>query len=458
MEAKTNSVDKSNRLTKFVMRAASGTILIQMFYLASGFATTIILSKWLGANGLGTYNFAMSWLILSIIVSKFGFEEFLVRETSSLEANKDYETAKKLWRFSIRFVLFAATSVILLIGASLWILNFENPHLEPSFWIGLLIIPLLSLTGLFRSRLRAYKRIVSSQLPEGIVRPGLLLGLSGVLFFAGATGTPEIAMGLNLFATIAAFGSCFFLKHRKENTQCTDSIKSPDEPKGGASVKQNLSTNQWILGAMPFVLIAGIHIVNQRADRLMLGGMIDMDAVGFYSIAAQMAMVVNFTLLGVNQAVAPLIAERHESKKSAELEPALMKATLIATLVSILILFALFYFGRWVLRFFKPEFQACYIPMLILAAGQLVNVSAGPAGAILSMSKKERIVGVGIGISAIVNLILNAVLIPFWGIIGASIATAVSMATWNILMVVFTKRTLGLNANAWAYLVPSRTT
>ena len=50
-----------------------------------------------------------------------------------------------------------------------------------------------------------------------------------------------------------------------------------------------------------------------------------------------------------------------------------------------------------------------------------------------------------IGGIAALNIILNGLLIPVFGTIGAALATAMSMAAWNLIMIVFITRRLGLN-------------
>ena len=94
--------------------------------------------------------------------------------------------------------------------------------------------------------------------------------------------------------------------------------------------------------------------------------------------------------------------------------------------------------------------------MIILAVGQLLNVASGPVGTILSMSRQERFVGIGMLASVVCNILLNYLLIPQYGVNGAAIATAISVGVWNLLMIVFAKRILGINANAGAILIPSK--
>ncbi|HIK52913.1 MAG TPA: polysaccharide biosynthesis C-terminal domain-containing protein [Oscillatoriales cyanobacterium M59_W2019_021] len=48
------------------------------------------------------------------------------------------------------------------------------------------------------------------------------------------------------------------------------------------------------------------------------------------------------------------------------------------------------------------------------------------------------------------NIILNSILIPQFGGLGAAIATAMTMAMWNIWMYVLVVKYLGIHASALA--------
>ena len=424
-------------------------MLLRSFCLASGFVTTLLMTHWLGAEGLGVYNYAISWIVLVVIFVKFGFEEFLIRETAARQATDDHETVHRLWNFARLFVIGGSMVAIAIFLIVISRVEFENITLRNTLLIGLAMIPLLSLLGLYRGVFRANKRIINSQLPEFVIRPIVLMSSFASLLLLNVVGSASIAIMVNVLATLCALLFCFWTA---KNNKQEPSVQPATETKHTTAPH---SIKSWLLGAMPFVLIAGIHIINQRTDRLMLGSLLDMESVGLYSVAMQMALVVNFTLLGINQAVAPLVAERYEADRHHELQSILIRATTYATAGSLLIVLGLACLGGWVLPIFGPEFTASYYPLLILAAGQLINVAAGPVGELLTMSRKVHIVGIGVGISAVANIVLNLWLIPIYGIIGAAIATSVSMAVWNLVLVAFAKYQLGVSTNLLAQLIPA---
>ena len=49
------------------------------------------------------------------------------------------------------------------------------------------------------------------------------------------------------------------------------------------------------------------------------------------------------------------------------------------------------------------------------------------------------------GVSVVMNILLNILLIKDYGIEGVAIATAVSMAAWNLIMLYYLRKKTGIN-------------
>jgi O-antigen/teichoic acid export membrane protein len=89
-------------------------------------------------------------------------------------------------------------------------------------------------------------------------------------------------------------------------------------------------------------------------------------------------------------------------------------------------------FADPVLRLFGNEFVAAKGSLIALILGNLVNVGAGSVGYLLMMTGYQVQLSRVMGMSALVNVVLNLVGIHYLGVLGAAIATAFSMALWNI--------------------------
>ena len=66
------------------------------------------------------------------------------------------------------------------------------------------------------------------------------------------------------------------------------------------------------------------------------------------------------------------------------------------------------------------------------------------------MTGNERGVAYVMGAGVVLNILLNLLLIPLLGMIGAAIATASGIIFWNIVLLVETRKRLGVDASILA--------
>jgi O-antigen/teichoic acid export membrane protein len=168
-------------------------------------------------------------------------------------------------------------------------------------------------------------------------------------------------------------------------------------------------------------------------------------------------MLVSFPLTTSSVVLAPEIARLHAQNHTAALQRLLTRSTLLTLLPAGLAALVLVLGGRLILgSVFGPAFEAASGALAILAIGQLFNSAAGPVGLFLSMTGHEKDALNGIIMSAVLNLVLNAVLIPPFGIVGSAIATAFSYLMWNLLLAFVLYRRLNLVAGPFAGGLPLR--
>ena len=84
---------------------------------------------------------------------------------------------------------------------------------------------------------------------------------------------------------------------------------------------------------------------------------------------------------------------------------------------------------------------------MIVAAAQLFNSSVGPTVRVLAMTGRQRMVMAATLSSAATAVVMNLLLVPSFGIIGAAFATASALVVANSATLFFVRRTLGF----WPY-------
>jgi len=92
----------------------------------------------------------------------------------------------------------------------------------------------------------------------------------------------------------------------------------------------------------------------------------------------------------------------------------------------------LIFFGGTIVAFvFGTEYEEGKLALSILCVGQVCNAGLGSVNLILNMTGHERDVAIGVGVGAALNVVMNLLLIPEFGLEGAASATAMSTIAWN---------------------------
>jgi O-antigen/teichoic acid export membrane protein len=204
--------------------------------------------------------------------------------------------------------------------------------------------------------------------------------------------------------------------------------------------------------SMPLFFITMGYQLLRQMDTIMLGHFANERDVGIYSVALKIS---SFMLIGLEIAlpiVAPLFSQFSETR-NIELTEVLFTTVTKWLSYSGLVMFAcIAIFRVELLHVFGKGFTVGATALLILAAGQLVNAGTGPTGVLLTMTGKQKWEVANTISMVAFNFLLNLVLIPPMGLIGAAIATAVSIATINGLKLLQVYMLFGLRAHNLKYL------
>jgi O-antigen/teichoic acid export membrane protein len=206
---------------------------------------------------------------------------------------------------------------------------------------------------------------------------------------------------------------------------------------------------EWIMAALPMMLIGGIWQLNGYVSTIAVGMLGGAQEAGIYNVVEKGAGVVVLLLIAANMPFAPLVARMRAVGDRAGMEHGaerIAQATVIASLPIVIFLVA---FPDVYLGLFGTEFDSGVTALRILALGQLFNAAAGPVGSVLIMTGHERTACWGVGIGLLTTVILSVALIPPLGVTGAAIADAASFVVWNVALNVLCRRNLSINATAF---------
>jgi O-antigen/teichoic acid export membrane protein len=177
----------------------------------------------------------------------------------------------------------------------------------------------------------------------------------------------------------------------------------------------------------------------------MLGALSSTADAGVYAATTRIGTLVLFGLTAVNSILAPMISELYTRGDMEGLRRTVTRGAWLGAAVAVPTLAALALLGVELLGLFGEGFTEGYTPLLILLVGYGANALAGSVGFLMTMTGHHLQALRILALSAGLNLALNALLIPLYGMAGAAVATAVSMVLWNGLMLAYVWRRFRIN-------------
>ena len=181
-------------------------------------------------------------------------------------------------------------------------------------------------------------------------------------------------------------------------------------------------------------------------DLFVLTNYVDDVAVGRYSAALRAGQILVLFLTSVSLMFSPFVADLHnrgETQRLDKLFKALTRWTLAATMPAFLLLVIA---PRSALAVFGSDFssESATAALLIVIAGQFVNVATGSVGFVLIMVGRTGWDLMVYGASLVLNLALAFALCPRYGLVGAGIANAVTFALSKWARLALVRRFVGI--------------
>jgi O-antigen/teichoic acid export membrane protein len=423
-----------------LLRAARGSVLLRIVALGATMSTSVVLARALGPVAYGVYAYVFAVITLLALPSQVGIPTLLVRETAKAQVSEDWPRLKGLWKWATRTIL-STSLFIALAGAGflMWQGGRIDRDLRWTLSAGLVLVPLIALGDARGAALRGLRKIVSGQLPETVLRPLLLVLFVGLAWKSGGAVSAHAAMALHALAAMLAFlvGGAILWRVR---------------PQGVAVARADLSgASEWWHAALPLALISGLQVAGNQSGVILLG-MFRPDAeVGFYKVATSAATLALFGLQTANLVIAPHIARLHAIGDRARLQRLATMGALASGALTLPVFLAFLLGGRWLINLlYGPGFAGAYGPLLLLSAGQVVNAMFGSVGLLLNMTGHERQAARWLAVSAVCNVLLGVLLVPWMGMVGAAMASVVSILVWNLSFWRIARRELDVDGSVFS--------
>jgi O-antigen/teichoic acid export membrane protein len=240
------------------------------------------------------------------------------------------------------------------------------------------------------------------------------------------------AMGATIVATwIASIGQLLALnRNLKKELPAGPSTTSPFK---------------WIVIALPIFLVEGFYNLLTNVDILMVGHFMPPENTGVYFATVKTLALVHFVYFAVKAGAAHRFAQYKVSGEQLRYASFVHDTLRWTFWPSVAMCAFILIAGKFLLMMFGSSFVEGYPLLFILVIGLVARASVGPAESVLTMSGEQNMCAVVYAITLMVNIALNLVLIPIYGLTGAAIATTLALVFESFALYATTRRRLGIH-------------
>lgn len=393
------------------------------------------LTRTLGPQSLGQYNFAFAFAHIFFLAAQFGLPYYGVKEIAKVSEQKEKlnKTASELLLINVLVGLVLSSVYVALV----FLLPVFNVHIGLFMVIGVIVFfaPLLFnwlFQGLERFRYVALRNVVFRVF--GMVLMFILVkDADHAIIYAAIMAFVMVGhVGINLYL------STKIIKFSFKNIR----------------IKRHFAPAFF---AMPIMLV---NIAIVQVGTVMVGTLSSLSQVAYYAIPAQIIMVLTGVMTALSYVMAPRLAHLLKQGKSAYLSTAktVMQFSwaLVLPMAVGLILLAPVLMQVFAGTAFLPSVATLKVGALRLIPAAVTHFAGAQ---ILLANNQQKKLFASLGIGVLVMVLFSVWLVPLYGSVGAMTAALIAETIMAVAQIILGRKYLGkamfINKKSYKYVLAS---
>lgn len=395
----------------------------------------IIITRFVGAEVFGLYTLGWSLVDLVSKLGLFGLDRGVIRFVSQHRTEGDDAGAHRTLGQALALGLTASIFVTAAFWAAApWAAAsvFHHPELASILRVLGLSIPFLVGSTILLAALKAVRIMKYDVYVKSLAEPFALLWVAVVLCALGWTMhglafAYLISAVCGLILSIRFFGRVFSL------SRCV------------SGMRRSPLRSPMVAFCAPLPFHDALGNLMSRLDLFILAMFLPATSVGIYAATCEVAWIMKDIRQAVDPIFAPVASGLIHEKEQGRLSTLLCSVTRWILILELAFLMGAGLWGEGVLSFFGPAFATGFWCLVFLSIACAINGAFGSSELLLTMAGRSGLNLLNTAFLVAVNLGLNLFLIPRYGIEGAALAAALSMALINLLRVVEVRVCLGVH-------------
>lgn len=415
MDRRLNSIVSalnSNQHLKEVLLKAGNNLWLRLIGNLLSYLLVYMLLKLFGPSHYGQWSHAVTLLLVFRLLFNLGLKPAIVRAFSDfheVEDKKHYKT------YYIKALIITVTSgllgvLIVFFCSSLFADLYQKIYLNRLLKILAFAILPASIIDVHSGMFKGVRSILRHTFYENISNPLFSLLLISITYLL----IPDFEYAIIAFV-IGLYIVCIlsFISVYKEFPSFSEKIgKSELRIKSVLSVSFIMLTN------------SSLELIMRWADVLLIGFFCTEIEIGAYYLVSRLATAISIPLQAVNSILTSKFRQLFQLRKMKDLAKVAQNTANVSFLLAFVPSLVLFILGRFIIGVFDSTYIFAYSSLVVLVISQISISAFGSVLHFLNMANKHsQLMRIQLSTTAL-NVLLNLVLIPFVGLLGAAASTA----------------------------------
>lgn len=382
----------------------------------SAIFVTIYLARYLGPEQFGVLSYVLAVTTVFMAVSRLGMESILVRD---LARHPELNQPQMSTAF-ILMLIAGIAAVLILAGLAYWLES--NTQTRIYIWIistGILFQSLLVTDYNFQSQVKAKYSSLAKSIALGISVSLKLIFIhyeAPLIYFAALYALDHLVIGITLLAIHINKKQPFFFLHF--------------DPR----LVKPLMASAW-----PIILSAIAANLYIRIDQIMIKKLLNTEQLGLYAAAIKIFEGWLFVPYIISISLLPAIVKiKSGSPRNYEKNLAMLFSLLLWSSAAVALTTTLF--SETIISYtYGEEYQGSSKVLSIVMWASVFAALGSVTARYLTVEGMEKKIAVRTFAGLIINIALNSILIPSYGIEGAAYATLATLLFSNYLINYFDK-------------------
>lgn len=390
----------------------------QILRMVAGLLVGVWVARYLGPEQFGVFSYAIAFASLFSSIAKLGLDGIVIRDLVREPEQRDLYLGTAFWlKLGGAFLMLGAVALATQLTSSdrttnLYILIIASGAIFQSFEV---------VDFYFQSRVLS-KFVSISKLTQlllsSLLKLYFILTGSGLIYFVLVTLVDQISLALSLYMAY---------RYQKLGCFCRQFDMT--------------IARQFLKDSWPLIFSGLVVMIYMRIDQIMIKEMLGEREVGFYSAAVRISELWYFIPAIITTSLFPSIIN---AKKISEklYYTRLQRLYTLMVWLAIAIALPMTFLSDWlvILLYGEAYREAGLVLMIHIWAGVFVFLGVA-SGSWLISENLQRISLYRTFSGAGINVILNLVLIPIYGLIGAAIATVIAQIMAAFVFDILSKKT-----------------